>query len=207
VQGGYNVVFQPLADGKTSGHYVVFADGFAGREKAPGRAAFRPSGLALGPDGALYIGDDVHGRIWRVVYQGDASGAAAALASVRAPEPGAGPGDARRPVESLPLAPGATREQLALGDRIFHGEASGGTCAGCHASDARGSLLGPDLTSGHWLWGDGTLPAIVQTITQGVAAPKQAIGAMPPRGGAPLSSADVDAVAAYVWALGHGNGR
>jgi len=26
---------------------------------------------------------------------------------------------------------------------------------------------------------------------------------MPPRGGAPLSDADVQAVAAYVWAVGH----
>ena len=47
-QGGYNVVFQPLADGKPSGDYIVFADGFAGRYKDPGRAAHRPSGLAVG---------------------------------------------------------------------------------------------------------------------------------------------------------------
>src|ERR1700750_1881149 len=39
-QGGYNVVFQPLADGKASGPFVVFADGFAGAYKDPGRAAF-----------------------------------------------------------------------------------------------------------------------------------------------------------------------
>ena len=34
-QGGYNVVFQPLADGKPSGDYIVFADGFAGRTRTP----------------------------------------------------------------------------------------------------------------------------------------------------------------------------
>ena len=70
-QGGYNVVFQPLADGKTSGDYVVFADGFAGPKKEPGGAVHRPSGLAVGPDGALYITDDKAGRIWRVTYNGD----------------------------------------------------------------------------------------------------------------------------------------
>jgi Transposase domain (DUF772) len=72
-QGGYNVVFQPLADGKASGPFVVFADGFAGAYKDPGRAAFRPTGLAEGPDGALYVSDDVHGRIWRITYNGDGS--------------------------------------------------------------------------------------------------------------------------------------
>ena len=70
-QGGYNVVFQPLSDGKASGDYIVFADGFAGTYKDPGRAAYRPSGLAVGPDGALYITDDKAGRIWRVTYVGD----------------------------------------------------------------------------------------------------------------------------------------
>ena len=62
-QGGYNVVFQPFADGKPSGNYVVFADGFAGAIEEPGQAAHRPSGLAMGPDGALYISDDQRGRI------------------------------------------------------------------------------------------------------------------------------------------------
>jgi glucose/arabinose dehydrogenase len=38
-QGGYNVVFQPMADGKASGNFVVFADGFAGAVKEPARSA------------------------------------------------------------------------------------------------------------------------------------------------------------------------
>ena len=69
-QGGYNVVFQPLAGGMASGPFVVFADGFAGAMKEPGRAAHRPTGLAVAPDGALYIADDQGGRIWRVTYHG-----------------------------------------------------------------------------------------------------------------------------------------
>ena len=71
-QGGYNVVFQPMADSKPSGPFVVFADGFAGAIKQPGQAVHRPTGLAVGPDGALYIADDQGGRIWRVTFQGGA---------------------------------------------------------------------------------------------------------------------------------------
>jgi len=71
-QGGYNVVFQPMADGKPAGPFVVFADGFAGAIKQPGQAVHRPTGLAVGPDGALYIADDQGGRIWRVTFQGGA---------------------------------------------------------------------------------------------------------------------------------------
>ena len=55
---------------------MVFADGFAGQYMEPGRAAFRPTGLAVAPDGALFISDDTHGRIWRVTYTGQKGGAA-----------------------------------------------------------------------------------------------------------------------------------
>ena len=35
------------------------------------RGETRPMGLAMGPDGALYISDSQKGRIWRVVYAGE----------------------------------------------------------------------------------------------------------------------------------------
>ena len=212
-QGGYNVVFQPMQDGKASAAYVVFADGFAGAVKEPGRAAFRPSGLAEGPDGALYIADDLHGRIWRVTYHGGmkvpltAAAAAPATSSGASssalPPEGVHPDAGRVLVSMLPTPAGATHEQVMLGARIFEGEVGNGTCAGCHGSDAKGSPLGPDLTSGGWQWSDGSLAGITKTITQGVAAPKQHRGAMPPMGGSPLSPSDLQAVSAYVWAMGH----
>jgi glucose/arabinose dehydrogenase len=213
-QAGYNVIFQPMANGQATGSYVVFADGFSGSHKDPGRAAFRPTGLAMGPDGALYISDDVHGRIWRVTFGGDA--ATARLAAAPAPTASLGSAgaavppegthaDAGRATPDLPVPPGITKDQLALGDRIFHGEASNGTCSGCHGSDARGTSVGPDLASGNWVWGDGSLAAITKTVTEGVSQPRNYTGVMPPKGGAELSDADTVAVAAYVWAVGHVN--
>jgi glucose/arabinose dehydrogenase/mono/diheme cytochrome c family protein len=216
-QGGYNVVFQPLADGKASGPYVVFADGFAGAIKEPGQAAHRPSGLALGPDGALYISDDQHGRIWRVTYHGPATvGLAAAPAPSSRPD-NSGPGaavppegihpDAGAQTVALPTPPGATAEQVALGSRIYDGQVASAPCAGCHGTNAKGSPVGPDLTSGKWLWGDGSLPAIAHIIAVGVPKPKEYGAPMPPKGGAELSDSQVSAVAAYVWALSHRSGR
>ena len=210
-QGGYNVVFQPLSDGKSSGDYIVFVDGFAGKYKDPGRATYRPSGLAVGPDGALYVTDDKAGRIWRVTYVGDPNAkgikAAPAPATESAASPGALPPEGVHAdagsVVALPVPPGATNEQVALGKRIFHGEVAGATCAGCHGADGMGTPVGADLASGKWLWGDGSLKSITDIIRTGVPQPKQHPGAMPPFGGVQLSERDLSALAAYVWAIGH----
>ena len=51
--------------------------------------------------------------------------------------------------------------------------------------------------------GNGSLHAITRTIVSGVPKPKQHTGVMPPMGGTQLSQADLAAVAAYVWAIGH----
>ena len=117
---------------RPAGDFIVFADGFAGAVKEPGQAAFRPTGLAMAPDGALYISDDKHGRIWRVTYHGAADAALAPapapkIAAMSSGEPGPPrlhPDAGRPSPASLPIPPGATREQVALGDRIFHGEAA-----------------------------------------------------------------------------------
>jgi glucose/arabinose dehydrogenase len=206
-QGGYNVVFQPLRDGKATGDFVVFADGFAGAIKQPGQAAFRPTGLAQGPDGALYISDDVHGRIWRVTYHGPAGSPAASAPAPKTAAANAEPGppegiNPNADVNTLPVPTGATRQEVALGQRIYLGEAAGGTCSGCHGSDARGGPQAPSLVSGHYFVGDGSFPSIKQIVADGVPRPRDYEVPMPPKGGAPLTDSDVTAVAAYVWAIG-----
>ena len=66
VPQGYRIVFQPMQNGRASGAYETFADGFL----VAGSRNRRPTGLAQGPDGALYITDDTGGRIWKVTYTG-----------------------------------------------------------------------------------------------------------------------------------------
>ena len=73
-QAGYQVAFVPFSDGQPTGEWETFADGFAGegdwRPESPGDAEYRPMGVAVGPDGSLYVSDSQQGRIWRIVHQG-----------------------------------------------------------------------------------------------------------------------------------------
>jgi len=70
-QDGFKIVFVPMRDGRVTGDWEVFADGFMGAEsiKSPADTAYRPTGLAEGPDGTIYITEDKHGRIWAVRWR------------------------------------------------------------------------------------------------------------------------------------------
>jgi glucose/arabinose dehydrogenase/mono/diheme cytochrome c family protein len=222
-QSGYNVAFQPLAGERASGPCEIFADGFAGAVKSPAQAEHRPSGLAVGTDGSLYVSDDIRGRIYRIVYRGGSGGgpdggAARITPCPSATAPAGNPVDmAAQPPEgthpdagaaamsNLPIPKGATREMVALGDRIFHGQVGGAACTGCHGDSGEGTPLAPALTGKNkkWLWSDGSYAGIAKTITEGVSQPKAYRSPMPPMGGAQLTPDQVSAVAAYVWSFSH----
>ncbi|MEO5911642.1 MAG: PQQ-dependent sugar dehydrogenase [Pelobium sp.] len=69
-QEGYFVAFVPFKDGKPSGDWEPFAKGFAGVEEvmSPGQAQHRPCGLAQGPDGSIFVTDDVKGAVYKITY-------------------------------------------------------------------------------------------------------------------------------------------
>ena len=66
-QAGFNVAYVPFENGRPTGSYVVFADGFRG---APNEIRHRPMGLAVAPDGSLVVTDDQGGRIYRIMWRG-----------------------------------------------------------------------------------------------------------------------------------------
>ncbi len=215
-QGGYNIVYQGLTPTGTAGRCEIFADGFAGGATSPGDAQHRPSGVAVGPDGSLYVSDDVRGRIYKIIYNGSAQGTTVKAAYRACPSLTASPGQVMqaqaKPPEgthpdagaaAAPVAPGATPAMVALGGRIFHGQVAGAMCTACHGTNGAGTPLGPDLTKKKWLWSDGSLAGLTKTITTGVMQPKQFRSPMPPNGGTQLTPEQSKAVAAYVWSLSH----
>jgi mono/diheme cytochrome c family protein len=100
----------------------------------------------------------------------------------------------RPSVDSLPLPPGFTREQLALGDRVFHGEAANGQCSNCHGIDGAGGPRGTDLKAGNLAWSDGSVGGIKGVMMHNMAIQPGMDGNLQP--------ADLQAVAGYVWAIG-----
>ena len=135
-QAGYRVAFVPFdAKGMPSGSYETFADGFAGRAEFvnTGDARFRPAGIAVGPDGSLYITETEKGRIWRVIYTGETT-----------PRTSAAP-----PGPAMSSQTGGVVSDGSRGARLYHE-----VCASCHMPDGRGvpgmqpALVGSRVVSG-----------------------------------------------------------
>lgn len=71
-QDGFQITFLPMENTEVTGDPEIFAGGFIGSDSisTSSEARARPTGLAMGPDGSMYISDSVNGRIWRIIYTG-----------------------------------------------------------------------------------------------------------------------------------------
>lgn len=164
-QAGYKVAFIPFnAEGMPTGNYEEFAAGFPGVEYFTDTrdARYRPCGVAVGPDGSLYIGETEKGRIWRVIYNGESAPA--------------GPGNNRT------IAAGQT--YTPVGADTLGGKIYAQVCAACHMSNGSGvPSIQPALAGNPILAGDSDL--LINILLKGPAAVlppdrEKFAGAMPP---------------------------
>jgi glucose/arabinose dehydrogenase len=146
-QSGYFVGFVPFRDGKPSGAWEVFADGFAQVDPivSVNDAVYRPMGIAVGPDGALYISDSVKGKIWKITYEGnkeefDADDLAEMeerkqLTHIRTPDV---------------IRDNLKKEDVSVGESIYYK-----FCSACHQVDGGGAgARFPPLAETDWVTGD-----------------------------------------------------
>jgi len=82
----------------------------------------------------------------------------------------------------------------------------GDNCAACHGRDARGGAGYPDLTDDDWIWGDGSIAAITDTMRIGINAQhaETRFSQMPAFGAQQmLGTEEIRNVARYVYSLSH----
>jgi glucose/arabinose dehydrogenase/mono/diheme cytochrome c family protein len=168
-QGGYKVAFVPFDDkGMPLGTYETFADGFAGKPEfvSTGDARFRPAGLAMGPDGSLYITDTEKGRIWRVIYTGESAGPTTARASA----PAASTAAAATPAAAAAATAsnGAGAAAAAADDHSRGAQIYQQICAACHMPNGTGvSSMQPPLVGSAVVAGDAN--TLIRVLLDGPA--------------------------------------
>lgn len=146
-QSSYFIGFVPFENGKPSGEYEIFADGFAGVDPIVNTrdATFRPMGIAFASDGSMYIGETEKGRIWRVQFKGDRNQFGATelaemekrktLSHIRTPDI---------------IDDRIEKKDMAIGQKIYNQY-----CMACHQSNGMGaSGRFPPLNGTDWVTGN-----------------------------------------------------
>lgn len=169
-QTGYFVGFVPMENGIPTGPWEVFADGFAEQEIVVNTsdATYRPMGLAVGPDGSLYVSDSEKGKIWRIMYKGDKDEfGEAELASMEERKRTAS--NIKTPVEFEDIVvrdkdkkDKYSNENLSEGGKLFNTY-----CSVCHQRNGMGNDRFPPLDDAEWVLGDKT--RLINVVLQGLS--------------------------------------
>jgi mono/diheme cytochrome c family protein len=137
-----------------SGEWEVFADNFSGSpdSTASGHAGHRPCGLAQGPDGALYVTDDVRGTIFKITYDKN---------DVERDKNKPAPYNFR---DTLAGNTGnTTNDNMAVGKSVYTTN-----CATCHQPDGKGTgNMIPALSNTSYVSGDKN--KLITVILKGIS--------------------------------------
>lgn len=143
-QAGYIVCFVPFENGKPTGEWEVFADGFTGVDTVfnTSDARYRPMGLAMGPDGSIYISDSNKGKIWRVMYKGDKNSFGPLQLAVME----------KRRSRTYIKTPDEVKDNLGMGGEMNGLILYNSYCAGCHQRNGKGDNgRYPPLAGSDWI--------------------------------------------------------
>ena len=162
-QGGYFIGFVPFKDGKPSGDWEVFADGFPGRDTIinTSDAAYRPMGIAMGPDGSLYLSESEKGKIWRVMYKGDkAKFSEADLVEMQK----------RKETQPHIKTPDIIKDNVNTAKIAAGGKLYNTYCATCHQTDGKGDgTRFPPLENSEYVKGDRR--RLIDIVLNGLSGP------------------------------------
>jgi glucose/arabinose dehydrogenase/mono/diheme cytochrome c family protein len=191
-QSGYFICFVPFNNGTPSGPWEIFADGFAGKDTiiSSSDAVYRPMGLAMGPDGSLYISDDVKGKIWRVMFKGDRTNFGMSQLSEM---------EKRKSRISI-KTPDEIRDNLATGMASAGEKIYTTYCVSCHQGNGKGDgARFPPLDGSEWVNGD--KEKLINILLKGLSGPitvkgQSFTGVMP--GHDFMSNAEIAKVLTYI---------
>lgn len=191
-QSGYILAFVPFRNGAPAGPWELFADGFAKKDTivSSSDAEYRPMGLAEGPDGSLFVSDDVKGKIWRIMFKGSKENfGETQLAEMEKRKTGIGI-----------KIPDELKDNLSNGLAVGAEKIYNSYCISCHQADGKGDgNRFPPLNGSEWV--NGNKERLINILLKGLEGPitvkgKSFEGVMPRHDF--LSDADIAKVLTYI---------
>jgi glucose/arabinose dehydrogenase/cytochrome c553 len=166
-QSSYFIGFIPFKDGKPTGAWEVFADGFAGIDTIVNvsDAHYRPMGIAMGPDGSLYIAETEKGKIWRIMYTGEKDNFGEAQLA----------GMEKRKLLSHLRTPDEVNDNLDKGVVVAGEKIYNTYCGSCHQGNGLGdNNRFPPLAGSEWVTGD--KKRLIEIVLNGLQGPIEVKG-------------------------------
>ena len=191
-QSGYFICFIPFNGGKPSGDWEVFADGFAKVNPIVNvsDAVYRPMGMAIGPDGSMYVSDSEKGRIWRIMFKGDKNKfGREQLATME-----------KRKLSAHIRMPDEISDNLDKGKPPSAAKLYDAYCRACHQENGKGDAARfPPLDNSEWVIGD--KKKLINVVLNGLQGAvdvkgKPYNGTMPPHSF--LSDKDLAVILTYI---------
>jgi mono/diheme cytochrome c family protein len=128
-------------------------------------AGYRPMGIAMGPDGSLYINESEHGKIWRVMYKGDKNNFGQAQLTQME----------ERKKQPHIKTPDIIKDDLTPANAVAGQIIYNKYCGSCHLADGTGDgSRFPPIAGSEWVKGDQR--RLIDLVLNGLSGPIEVNG-------------------------------